>query len=142
MSAVADEVARLDALALGELRRRWVQLTGAPAPRVGTGMLRRALAWEIQARALGGLTRAASQALDQLARGRSRTQAAQPGTRLVREWAGKVHVVTVDEDGVVRWDGRSWRSLSEVARAITGTRWSGPAFFGLRKSTDARRAAT
>ena len=53
--------------------------------------------------------------------------------RLVREWGGKVHVVLVGEDQVIRWDGREWKSLSEVARAITGTRWSGPAFFGLKK---------
>jgi hypothetical protein len=53
--------------------------------------------------------------------------------RLVREWQGRVHVVTVGEDQVIRWDEREWRSLSEVARAITGTRWSGPAFFGLKK---------
>jgi hypothetical protein len=53
--------------------------------------------------------------------------------RLVREWSGRVHVVTVGEDQIIRWDDREWRSLSEVARAITGTRWSGPAFFGLKK---------
>jgi hypothetical protein len=52
--------------------------------------------------------------------------------RLVREWHGTVHVVTVDEDGSIHWNGRSWRSLSEIARTITGTRWSGPAFFGLK----------
>jgi hypothetical protein len=51
--------------------------------------------------------------------------------RLVREWEGKVHIVTICEDNVIRWQDREWRSLSEVARAITGTRWSGPAFFGL-----------
>ena len=55
-----------------------------------------------------------------------------PGMRLAREFAGKVHVVTVGEDGAVLWNEREWRSLSEVARAITGTRWSGPAFFGLK----------
>jgi hypothetical protein len=57
--------------------------------------------------------------------------------RLVREWQGRAHVVTVGEDQVIRWDGREWRSLSEVARAITGTRWSGPAFFGLKKKVAA-----
>lgn len=53
--------------------------------------------------------------------------------RLVREWNGEVHVVSVADDGTVRWQDKDWRSLSEVARAITGTRWSGPAFFGLKK---------
>jgi hypothetical protein len=57
--------------------------------------------------------------------------------RLVREWQGRVHVVTVGEDQVVRWEERPYRSLSEVARAITGTRWSGPAFFGLKKKVAA-----
>jgi len=51
----------------------------------------------------------------------------------VREWNGEVHVVTVGEDKIIRWKDREWRSLSEVARAITGTRWSGPRFFGLEK---------
>ena len=58
--------------------------------------------------------------------------------RLVRAWNGRTHVVTIGEDRVIRWNEREWRSLSEVARAITGTRWSGPAFFGLKQ---ARKAA-
>ena len=51
----------------------------------------------------------------------------------MREWNGTLHVVTIDEVGCVVWNGRSWKSLSEVARTITGTRWSGPAFFGQRQ---------
>ena len=74
-----------------------------------------------------------SQKLDQLARGLTRTEPARAGTRLVREWNGVAHVVTIGEDRVIRWNERDWNSLSEVARAITGTRWSGPAFFGLKK---------
>jgi hypothetical protein len=54
-----------------------------------------------------------------------------------REWQGRIHVVTVGEDQVVRFEGRDYRSLSEVARAITGTRWSGPAFFGLKRKAAA-----
>jgi len=54
--------------------------------------------------------------------------------RLVREWHSITHVVTVDDSGTVHWNGREWTSLSAVARAITGQRWSGPAFFGLRKA--------
>jgi hypothetical protein len=57
--------------------------------------------------------------------------------RLVREWSGKAHVVTIGEDKVIRWDEREWRSLSEVAKAITGTHWSGPAFFGLKRKAAA-----
>jgi hypothetical protein len=138
--AAADEVAGLDRLTLAELRQRWVRLTGTPAPKLGRDTLRLALAWEIQASAYGGFSRATTQALDQLAHGRTRTEHARAGMRLVREWGGQVHVVEVGEDEVIRWDGRDWRSLSEVARAITGTRWSGPAFFGLKTAVKAKAA--
>ncbi len=134
---VSDEVAALEVIPLADLRVRWTQLVGTPAPKISTSMLRLALAWEIQARSHGGLSRGTSRALDQLARGRTRTDGVRPGMRLVREWQGRAHVVEVGEDEVIRWDGRKWRSLSEVARAITGTRWSGPAFFGLKKAVAA-----
>lgn len=133
MMSAAPDVVALETLVLGELRERWKCVTGTAPPRVGTGMLRLALAWEIQARQQGGLTRRTSQTLDQLAGGRTRTSPARAGMRLVREWQGKVHVVEIRDDDVICWDGRNWKSLSEVARAITGTRWSGPAFFGLKK---------
>jgi hypothetical protein len=130
---MASTLSELGTLPSDALRQRWRSLVGSPAPKVSPRMLRLALAWEIQARASAGLARTASQTLDQLGRGQTRTQAATPGMRLVREWQGRAHVVTVGEDQVIRWDEREWRSLSEVARAITGTRWSGPAFFGLKK---------
>jgi hypothetical protein len=100
-------------------------------------LLRLALAWEIQARAYGGLSRETRRTLDQLAAAKTRTTSVSPGMRLVREWNGRAHVVVVGDDGVIRWDEREWRSLSEVARAITGTRWSGPAFFGLKRKAAA-----
>lgn len=136
MSAEA-EIARLEALSPAELRLRWTAATGSAAPRVSPRLLTLALAWELQARAEGGLSRETTRALDQLARGLTRTTAISPGMRLVREWNGRAHVVTIGEDQVIRWQDREWRSLSEVARAITGTRWSGPAFFGLKKRTAA-----
>jgi hypothetical protein len=136
MSVEAD-VAGLETLASWDLQARWVTLVGTPAPRVSPKMLRLALAWEIQARAYGGLSRGVTATLDQLARGETSTRAPAAGMRLVREWGGKVHVVLIGEDQVIRWDGREWKSLSEVARAITGTRWSGPAFFGLKKKVAA-----
>ena len=83
------------------------------------------------------MSRSTTAALDQFAHGQTTTQALAAGMRLVREWGGKVHVVVVGEDQVIHWDGREWRSLSEVARAITGTRWSGPAFFGLKRKVAA-----
>lgn len=134
---VGTAVAGLEIMSPPELRERWRALVGTPAPRVSTGMLRLALAWELQAKAYGGLPRTTTQMLDQLERGQTRTQPARAGMQLVREWGGRAHVVTVGEDQVIRWDGREWRSLSEVARAITGTRWSGPAFFGLKKKAAA-----
>lgn len=134
---VAAELARLETMSPAELRQRWCELTGSIVPRVSPKLLRLALAWEIQAKAYGGLSRETVCTLDQLARGETRTRAAAAGMRLVREWQGKVHVVTVGEDQVIRWSDREWGSLSEVARAITGTRWSGPAFFGLKKKVAA-----
>lgn len=127
------EIAALEGLSSAQLRERWVALVGGAAPRVSPRMLRLALAWEMQARKLGGLSRGTTRLLDQLGRGVTRSTPPRAGMRLVREWQGRVHVVTVGEDQVIRWQEQEWRSLSEVARAITGTRWSGPAFFGLKK---------
>jgi hypothetical protein len=126
------ELATLASMPPAQLREKWAAVTGRPLPRVSPQLLRLALAWELQASFHGGLPRRTSQKLAQLAAGRSVTREARGGMRLVREWGGKVHVVTIGEDKVIRWNEREWRSLSEVARAITGTRWSGPAFFGLR----------
>ena len=133
MANVQDQLAALTTMSSAQLRLEWQRLVGDPVPKLSPSLMRLALAWELQAKALGGLSRATQQKLDQLARGRTRTDAAQPGMRLVREWNGKAHIVTVGEDKVIRWNDKEWRSLSEVARAITGTRWSGPAFFGLKK---------
>ncbi len=134
MTASVDaQLAALEDMSSDALRLLWGTLTASPVPRVSPAMLRLALAWEIQARAFGGLPRTTTRLLDQLTRGTTKTTSAGPGTRLVREWQGKVHVVTVCEHGIIRWNDRDWGSLSEVARAITGTRWSGPAFFGLKK---------
>jgi predicted component of type VI protein secretion system len=130
---VAKELAQLEFLASATLRERWQALVGMPVPRVSPKMLRLALAWELQAKAHGGLPRSTTRLLDQFERKATRTTPTKPGMRLVREWQGRVHVVIVGEDQIIRWDDREWRSLSEVARAITGTRWSGPAFFGLKK---------
>jgi hypothetical protein len=137
MASIDDQLAALPSLSSAELRERWTRLTGAPVPRISPALLRLALAWEIQARAQGGLSRITQQRLAQLAAAKTRTAPAQGGMRLVRTWNGVAHVVVVGEDQVIRWNGREWRSLSEVARAITGTRWSGPAFFGLKKKTAA-----
>ena len=138
MAGLEDELLALKAMSKAELKDRWARLTGHPVPKVSAGLLRLAIAWELQARELGGLSRQTQQLLDQHERGKTRTRSAEPGMRLARAWNGRTHVVTIGEDRVIRWNAREWRSLSEVARAITGTRWSGPAFFGLKQ---ARKAA-
>lgn len=135
------ELAVLPDMSASELRSRWMTLTGDVAPDVRAPLLRMALAWELQARVHGGLSRSTLRDLSQAAEGKApRTMAVAPGTRLVREWNGVLHTVTIDEDGVIIWDDRRWRSTSAVARAITGTRWSGPVFFGLAKQKQKRAA--
>jgi len=107
-------------------------------PRASLAFLRGNLAWALQARQQGldpvalrkRLTRQLSVAVNANPRQQSDYRA---GTRLVREWQGVVHEVTVVDDGYA-WQGRVYRSLSPIASAITGTRWSGPRFFGLRKA--------
>jgi hypothetical protein len=126
------ELAALAELPPAQLREKWAAVTGRPLPRISPSLLRLALGWELQAKVHRGLPRRTSQKLAQLAGAKSVTRDTQPGMRLVREWNGRLHVVTVSEDHVVRWNDKEWKSLSEVARAITGTRWSGPAFFGLK----------
>lgn len=137
MSKLEDQLAELETLAKGDLKDRWATVTGRPVPKVSVKLLRLALSYEIQAKALGGLSRKTRQRLEQVAAAKTETKDVRPGMRLAREFGGKVHVVTIGEAGEILWNEREWGSLSEVARAITGTRWSGPAFFGLRQKRKA-----
>lgn len=130
-------MAALATLSPTQLRERWAHLTGAVVPKVSPKLLRVALAYELQAEVYGGLSRQTQQRLAQLAAAKTQTRDVQPGMRLMREWNGTVHVVSVDENNTIHWNGGTWGSLSEVARAITGTRWSGPAFFGLKRKVAA-----
>ena len=128
-----------------ELKRRWTRLYGSACPaHVSRILLLRALAYGIQEQALGGLDRATlrrlARAAEELAAGRPPGGSApriKPGTRLLREWQGVVHEVIVLERGV-QYRGETWPSLSAVAREITGTRWSGPRFFGLKEAQNGR----
>ena len=133
MAKLGDQLAELESMTKADLRDRWAKLTGRPVPKVSEQMLRLALAYELQAKALASLSRKVTQRLEQVAAGRTVTSDIRAGMRLAREHGGKVHVVTIGEQGQVLWNEREWRSLSEVARAISGTRWSGPAFFGLKQ---------
>jgi len=132
-----QELAGLETLSPAQLRSKWSEVTGGPVPRISRALLCLALAWQLQAKVHGGLPRRTQQRFEQLGSGRTETSDARPGMRLVREWNGALHVVTIGDDGAICWNERLWDSLSRVAREITGTRWSGPAFFGLKK----RRAA-
>jgi hypothetical protein len=137
MAKLDDELAALATLSSAQLRAKWQTVTSTAAPKVSPSILRLALGYELQARSLGGLSRVTQQKLTQIAAAKTSTRTTQPGMRLVREWNGTAHVVMIGEDDVIRWNEREWGSLSEVARAITGTRWSGPAFFGLKRKVAA-----
>lgn len=116
-----------------DLLERWQDLFGKPPPKgLSSPFLRRFLAFELQARRRGGLPKTFRRDLSRetSTRTKARTPALRPGSRLLREWNGATHVVDVLEDGYL-WQGERHRSLSAIARAITGTHWSGPRFFGL-----------
>lgn len=135
----AQEIMHLPALDVPALRQRWAALFGdAPSPSLGRALLIRAIACRLQERASAGLKPSTLRILDRIADSRSTAAAqsipqrrASAGTVLIREWRGVSHRVTVLEREVVYRD-RRYKSLSEVARAITGSRWSGPRFFGLK----------
>lgn len=137
MAKLDDQIAKLEEMDKEDLKDRWVKLTGRPVPRVSAAMLRLAVGYELQVRTLGGLSRKAKQQLGEHGSAKITTRDIRPGMRLAREYGGKVHVVVIGDDSEIIWNDRSWNSLSEVARAITGTRWSGPAFFGLREKARA-----
>ena len=143
---LAVDLAALGDLPLNELKERWSDLFGSACPPgMSRNILVRAITYRIQERALGGLDRSTRRRFDRaaadLAAGRIPAALApkiKPGTRLLREWQGKVHEVIVLEKGV-EYREKSWPSLSAVAREITGTRWSGPRFFGLKRVPNGRR---
>ncbi len=124
------------------LRRKWAALFGAdPSPYLGRMFMVRAIAYRMQERLFGGLKPATQRVLDRFSEARGKkTQPSAPrqragaGTVLIRQWKGVQHRVTVLDSDVL-YRGRRYKSLSEVARTITGTHWSGPLFFGLKKRT-------
>jgi hypothetical protein len=137
---IATELARLEGLAILELRQEWRRLYQTPPPmRLSRDILLRGIAYKIQEKALGGLSKSTLRNLQgsrpdgpsSIERRRPRVSF-KPGTRLVREWHGVTHTVVLLVDGV-EWRGQRYKSLSVVAREITGARWSGPRFFGLKK---------
>lgn len=126
-------VAEIEAMDRAALIAAWSEVFRSPVPKgLSKALMRRFLAVEIQTRQMGGLSKktktALRQPLDQTARPKS--PALQPGGRLLREWNGVTHVVDVTDAGFI-WKDTNYRSLSKIAREITGAHWSGPRFFGL-----------
>ena len=128
----------LPALTPDELRKEWRRLYRTQPPRLSRDLLVRAIAYRIQGLRYGGLSKVTNRKLAALVQARRSDGEIAPegarriraGARLVREWNGRTHTVTVEEEGFT-YSGRNYRSLSAIAREITGARWSGPRFFGL-----------
>ena len=138
--ALTAEIAGLSKASIKDLRERWKAMYGkAPSREIGRSFLTRAIAYHLQERAYGDLKpstrRLLARVTEETASGslpkKPQIRKAQSGTVLIREWQGNAHRVTMLDDGV-SFHGKHYRSLSEVAREITGSRWSGPRFFGLR----------
>jgi hypothetical protein len=129
-SDCGEEVAALHSMSRDELRIAWVRRTKTSPPNISASLLRLALAHAIQSKALGGITKSMDRKLRELAAGKTGPI---PGTRYTRAWQGNIHTVIVTDDEKFRWMEEDYRTLSQVACAITGTHWSGPAFFGLRQ---------
>jgi hypothetical protein len=133
--AIEAEIDRVRSLGLDALRSLWrATLRSSPPPALTKDLIARFICWHIQEQALGGLDVHTAKLVDGLARGDkpwADGRRLKPGTVLVREYQGERHTVTVVRGGYV-WGEATYASLSTIARAITGTAWSGPRFFGLR----------
>jgi DUF2924 family protein len=142
METLESEIAALEGLSAHDLRIAWRRLHRDKAPRsMSRDLMIRAIAYRMQERAHGGLAPATRRRLRSVA-GEIATKGAgafdpgvalKPGARLVREWGGHMHTVIVHEDGF-EYDGERYPSLTRIATRITGAHWSGPRFFGIRKT--------
>jgi hypothetical protein len=139
-ATLASEIATLTEATPADLKSRWRVLYGtAPPPRISRDLLTRAIAYRIQEEALGGLRPSTRRLLSKVAADASARRPIQvtpaptltPGTVLLRDWRGTQHQVIVRERGV-EFQGKRYRSLSQVAHRITGSKWSGPLFFGVK----------
>jgi Protein of unknown function (DUF2924) len=134
--AIEAEIGRIRSLGVDELRNLWrATFRAAPPPGFTRDLIARFLSWHIQEQAFGGLDPKTTKHLASFTRGArppaDRPRRLKPGTVLVREYQGERHTVTVVANGFV-WREATYASLSTIARAITGTNWNGPRFFGLR----------
>jgi hypothetical protein len=137
---VSEILKTLPEMSKAALCQQWQECFIKPAPEgIRKELMVRMLAYRIQEQAFGGLSPKIRRRLDHMAAAISKSPdtaianmtRANPGTQLIRSWQGKTHTVTIEESGY-QYLGRRYRSLSEIARHITGTQWSGPLFFGLK----------
>jgi Protein of unknown function (DUF2924) len=140
-AAIEAEINRIWSLGLDALRRHWQAAFGRTPPcGLSKDIMARMIAGRMQERAFGGLDHASVTLLDGLARhNRPARRHLKVGTVLVRDYQGQRHTVTIVHDGFL-WQGTTYRSLSAIARAITGTAWSGPRFFGFKEADDRQQA--
>ena len=139
-SPLSDRLAVVPTLDLGDLRLEWRRLFRAEPPRLGRDIMMRAIAYRIQEIVHGGLSKVTQRRLATLA-GQLETEGRiapipgpriKPGSRLIREWHSRTHTVCVTDEGF-EFQGKSYRSLTQIAFDITGAKWSGPRFFGLTR---------
>ena len=143
-NSLASALAAIVTMTYAELHLAWRRhYRAVPPKKMGRDILELGLAWKIQENKFGGLGAAVKRQIAELAKtmeitsdlAKPRAISLKPGSRLLRSWEGVTHEVIVVDDGFV-WSGKMWRSLSVIAREITGTHWSGPRFFGLKVRTD------
>ena len=144
------EIERLPALGLLGLRDRWRVLFGHPAPKsLRRNFLARAVAYQMQAEAYGGLSVGTRRRLRDIANGARNgdgktmlgSTCIRTGTQMIRQWQNTIHTVTAVPGGF-EWNGRTYKSLSAVANAITGTNWNGFAFFGVKRAPSGNKNAS
>jgi hypothetical protein len=138
----------LPGMTRAQLLDTWVRVVNkSPVRSASRELLVNVIAWHLQARESGGLAPSVQRKLERLAAAIARGEPVRPltaidrlrpGTTLERAWRGETHVVAVMADGFA-YRGQRYRSLSQIARLITGTRWNGPAFFGLRQGSGQAR---
>jgi hypothetical protein len=143
--AIERKLDRIRSLGLEELRLEWRQLYQSDAPRISRDLLVLGLGYRLQEIEQGGLGKATRRKLQTIAKalrttgqvGAAPSLNLKPGARLVREWRGRTHTVTVTEDGF-EYAGASYPSLTKIANKITGSHWSGPRFFGVPAAATGR----
>jgi hypothetical protein len=146
--SLSDELAALATMSPAQLREKWQRVFREPSPPFTPDLLARGIAYRLQEKVHGGLPSATRREIERLEKQYARTgeiiteacATTKVGTRLVRQWGGRQHHVLILEDGY-SYQERRYSSLSEIARDITGARWSGPRFFGLRRGSQAAQNA-